>query len=328
MVSNFALLFAYLPLTYAVSAHFGGSILSVIVWIVWLDVYISSFNSIFTSALAGFERMEYEAAVYALQDFLIFSSSLTALYMGGGIKDVILLFVVCKGLAYILLSYILFSKFPKPDVKLDMHHAIDIYRNSLPFMGNAIFLLIIFRIDILMLGIIKDESQVGIYESGYTVIKNTDPLIMTFVAALYPSFSRMHKDRRGIFKYYNKSLLVLSAASLMLNAAIFVAAPQITSLVYGKGFRDSAAVVRILVIGGFLYSLTGLNTSFLNAARREKVNFYFVVAGSILNVWLNITLIPGIGYFGAAISTVATYLFLLVLQLSYIWLQQSKGELT
>ena len=82
-------------------------------------------------------------------------------------------------------------------------------------------------------------------------------------------------------------------------------APVIIWLIYGEKYMNVLPIFRVLSLNFLIYgSIRLLLGNVIAAMKKSEVNLAIAVASGILNILLNLTLIPRLGSVGAAIATV------------------------
>ena len=76
---------------------------------------------------------------------------------------------------------------------------------------------------------------------------------------------------------------------------------------YGPAYAGSAGVLKVLIWGGSLVPVAAIWSYWMLLENRTKTMFYFNVFGAILNVILNLLLIPHFGIMGSAYATLISY---------------------
>jgi O-antigen/teichoic acid export membrane protein len=319
MLFNLALLFTALPIVMLVSKSFSDSnTLHALLFLVWLDAFMVSFTTLFTSVFRAYEKMHYEAITYLIQDTATVILSVLLILKGFGVIHIVSMFVVGKIISFIYSSLIMFKRFPLPSFNIEIGLFKKLVCKSIPFVINGILLFVLYRTDILILGFMKGSSAVGIYAAGCAIITNLAVLSSTFLAALFPLLSRLHEqDKTKIYVTYKKAFKYMLAFNILVSSTIIILSKTIVNLLYGPLFSGTVSILPILSMGGFFMSMAALNTTLLNAVRKEFKNVAFIGCATILNIILNITLIPKWGYNGAAIATFTAYLALFTVQMAY-----------
>ena len=82
---------------------------------------------------------------------------------------------------------------------------------------------------------------------------------------------------------------------------------QLILLLYGDGYIEATTVLQIHVWACMFVFLGVVGSKWYIIENFQRINLYWTALGAIINVCLNLVLIPRYGPTGAAISTVASY---------------------
>ncbi|MBU1083340.1 flippase [Patescibacteria group bacterium] len=190
--------------------------------------------------------------------------------------------------------------------------------SALP-MGIVIILsTIYFRVDMVMLSMMKSNYDVGIYGAPYKILEVLLVVPSIFMSSVLPVMTRAFNHDKAIVKnIFRKSFDFLSIAALPLIFGTFVVATPLMVLMAGKEFVLSGPVLMVLslALGGFF--LNGVMVYTIIAADQQKRLIKPYIIATIFNITMNFVLIPRFSYFGAAAATVATELLILIIS-SYI----------
>ncbi|MBN1586567.1 MAG: polysaccharide biosynthesis C-terminal domain-containing protein, partial [Candidatus Omnitrophica bacterium] len=139
------------------------------------------------------------------------------------------------------------------------------------------------------------------------------------VGALFPTLSRRYQtDRKSFERAYVQSFRLMAVIGAPVCAGVTLFASQLVRLAFGEGFEASAWVLQLLAWAGLLVAFGNLNGSVLYAAGRQKVMAVVCGLGLILNIGLNIWLIPPYTYMGAAFATLVTELLVWLSLMGYL----------
>jgi O-antigen/teichoic acid export membrane protein len=178
---------------------------------------------------------------------------------------------------------------------------------SLPVGLFMILGIVHFRIDTVLLSILKPLADVGVYSVAYRFIEQVLYIPSFFVAAVFPIIASYHATGDAFLKTaIDKSFAFLVILGFPVTAALFVLAPDVVNLVAGPEFDEAVTPLRILVLSSIFFFTNALFSSLLviyNLERQLAVLAAVVVVG---NVALNLVLIPAYSYTGAAVATVIT----------------------
>lgn len=290
----------------------------------FLGIYaiLNTFAVFFQSIFRANEKMQYETVVRIIQSlsllalvtfFVLNKSSIFAIsYAYIGVALIGILFSLIFTLRY-------FSKF---FLKINLKICKKILLEAWPFTLSAIFATIYFKIDTIFLSIMRSDLEVGIYSAAYTLIILTYLLPEFLTISIFPWFSRLFlEDSKALIEHFKKLFKYLFFLGLIVTVLAIVVAPFIINIVYGEQYESSIIIFQVLAITILLkyvnYS-TGISLSSVNL-QKERVKGQFITV--IINVGINIILIPVIGIYGAVISTIISEV---VLGISYYYFLNKK----
>ena len=98
----------------------------------------------------------------------------------------------------------------------------------------------------------------------------------------------------------------------------------VLSIFFGQEFAIAYPALVLLVIGQFVNSISGSTSMFMNMTGHQNAYRNIIVISAIINIGLNLFLIPGIGIYGAAIAAMFSLSFLNIATLVYTKLKYGK----
>lgn len=199
---------------------------------------------------------------------------------------------------------VFYMKFKGPKLHFSLQTAKNLLLKSYHFFIAGLLIMIYTQIDKIMLGQMTDVTTVGIYSAAmtisslwifvpYALIASARPIIMT---------SKNHSEALYIKKYKQ---LFSSIIWISIGASIIISlcSSFIVLLIYGNQFIESINIL-VILIWSRIFSLIGSTRAiWLTVEDLGKFQVVFVGIGAILNVGLNLLLIPKYGAIGASIST-------------------------
>ena len=215
----------------------------------------------------------------------------------------------------------------RPYQRVSLRAAARRARRSLPFGISLVMVQIYVSLDVLLLGWIGTSKQVGEYAAAAKIPLALSGLAGMWVVILYPHASVLFKDdrealRRQVSKFTGLGIMV----ALPLIPIGFVAGDQIVEAVFGSAFAPAAASFAVLLCSTTVVIVNSNIGNLLLACNDEKAFMYAVTAGAVLNLGLNLLLIPPIGILGSALATLAAESLVLT---SMTWrFQRIVGRIT
>ena len=190
---------------------------------------------------------------------------------------------------------------------------LSILRGAMPY-ALAIFLMTIYtRTDVVMLErmLTDGDKQAGIYGSAYRLLDAVNVLGLLFAGLLMPMFSRQIKMGESVTVLLRFSFQILMVAALTCAGSVWFFRTDIMKLLYPEATPFSGDVLGVLMCSFVAVSGTYIYSTLIGASGAvERMNRTFIVA-FLLNIALNLVLIPWQKALGAAFSTFLTQLFVL-----------------
>jgi O-antigen/teichoic acid export membrane protein len=180
-------------------------------------------------------------------------------------------------------------------------------RSSLPFALTSLALTYNFNVDAVILGFFRGEAEVGWYNAAYRLIFNLLALLSGFLVALTPSLAREFvTDPARVRGWVRSSIQWMALFSLPVAVGLSVLAPRVVALLYGSDYVPAGQALAFLSwdVPPLLFVAFCGNVTAAVGLERPAVRVY--LAAALLNVVLNVLLIPPFGLLGAAGVTVLT----------------------
>ncbi len=181
---------------------------------------------------------------------------------------------------------------------------------SLPLVINNLTILVMLWTDTLLIGYFKTPTDVGIYNAAAPTAAMMYLFPQALLALFLPVLTGLYaqnnlKDFNTVYRIAVKWITLTNAA--LLSLFILLSVPLL-HLFFGASYISGAAVLIILSLGYFIYYIALISNNILLIYEKTTTILYASSAGSILNILLNILLIPHYGIAGAALATSLSYL--------------------
>jgi len=173
-------------------------------------------------------------------------------------------------------------------------------------LTNSLYLIMNWT-DILMLGYFENEAQTGIYNAAVKTAALGSVAISAINSIAAPKFAEIYlkEGKNGLGKLVRQSTMLSLLLSLPVFAMIFIF-PDFLLGFFGNEFNEAKTSLIILTIGHFINTFSGSTLYLLNMTGKEKAGRNILGFGALLNIILNILLIPVYGITGAAIATASS----------------------
>jgi O-antigen/teichoic acid export membrane protein len=224
-------------------------------------------------------------------------------------------FVYAQTISYFLAALIalliVLKKAGKINLHIDWHFFIVFLKQSYPFAILILLMSFYNRIDGVMLErmLIDGKEQAGIYAQSFRILDAATMVAYLFSGLLLPMFSKMIKEKQDVYPLVQLSykLIILPVIIFLIIAVVY--ASEIMELLYHHSDEYSSNVFRILIFGLFATSTTYIYGTLLTANGNLKELNKMAFLTMIINISLNLVLIPYFKALGSAISAVTAQLF-------------------
>ena len=180
-------------------------------------------------------------------------------------------------------------------------------------------------IDKTMLGSLATLDATGVYGAADRAINMTFSPVMALCTAAYARYFRAGSDGIASSLAFARRLVPITALySAGVGVAILLAAP-LAPIVLGSDYEQVVPALRWLAAVPLLRALYYLPADALTGAGRQGTRTLAQIAAAVLNIVLNLLLIPAHSWRGAAWSTLAALAFLDA-SLWLIALRATRGE--
>lgn len=275
-----------------------------VVYIIVLYIIFTSFSQTFYSIFQAFEKMEYQAVGEILNNILMFTGVLLVIYYKFDIISFAFIYLITS---FIILGYnitICTWKFVLPKMEINWKFWNSTLKEALPFGMTGVFTTIYVSIDSVMLMWMQGNDVVGLYNAAYKIIGLLAfiPAVINF--AIFPIMSRYHissnKNLKKIVWTYFKLMIIIGVPVLV---GISFLSTEIISLIYGKGYEGSVIALQVLIWTTLFVFANSAFVQLFQATNRQLTVTKIVGIGTLINVILNLLLIPRISLVGAGIAT-------------------------
>ncbi len=231
--------------------------------------------------------------------------------IGATFKMLILAFcaeLVVSGLAYLCLYS--FKNSPLRLAELDWQYGWRLLKQSLWLVLSGLAAVLYLKVDQIMLARMISNEAVGIYSVAVRLSEVWFFFPAAFAAAIFPVLLRSKAQSEARYlKQLQQSCDALLYSSLAVTLLVIFLAPFLIPFLFGDKYQDSAAVLAIHIWGGTFVFMRALVSKWLISESLLPYSLWSHGLGAIVNVGLNIFLIPKFGYFGAAWATLIAYFF-------------------
>ena len=194
----------------------------------------------------------------------------------------------------------------------------EVVKYGIPAMGINLLTWALSLSDLYILEFFRGSQEVGIYSVSYGISEKTMFLITSlFLLPSVPiAYSIWEKEgatasQRFVHKLTRYYLLIGMPAAIGLS----VLAKPIADVMFAPEYLLGYRIIPLVALGTLLVGFAHRFSLGLGYYKRSDLNMVCFLGAAVLNVGLNFAFIPKYGYVAAAVTTFASYAFLLLLEI-------------
>ena len=264
-----------------------------------LDTMARTMQSVFNA----FERGELVARAIVAQRIVAAALGVALLLAGFGVVEVAIAFSFGALVRLLLSLELLRRRLRWPALAAPEDVRREIRKHSLTFTAQDLFGLVLARADVLLLAALTTDAVVGQYGAAYRLFEAT-----TFIeVALVGAFSAMYAysgpaTDPSLAAIFQRSIKLCLALLVPIGVTLGLLADPLCRAFFGDGFADAAAPLRLLAPVVVLFGVMPLCASLVLSRSRPRRMVYTVAIAAVVNLGLNLVLIPPLDEIGAALA--------------------------
>lgn len=287
--------------------------LSLIIKIIAIALPFEVIRQIILDIFKAFQKIKYELYIKCITENLT-KIILTLIFIILGLN------IIGATTAYtlsIILSAILAFYFLETKISPIFKHKInnssfdkELLFYSLPLLFSDFIFSIILWTDTLMLGYFLPESEVGIYNAALPTAFLMNMIPYALYTLFIPMLTELYSQNKNtefkiVYKTVTKWVFLIN---LILLSMFYLFSRPILSILFGQNYIRGATSLIILGTGYFIGYFPISSQHFLLIIKKTKLVLFNTLFVAILNILLNLYLIPIYGFLGAAIATSSVFI--------------------
>ncbi len=285
-----------------------------VIYLMTLYISLNAFNSIFNSLFQAYEKMEYLALSSIINSVLMLAGAFVVVSYGSGVIGFALIYVSVSLICLLYGVGVLYFKFFKPGIEVDLKFWRPTISEALTFGLNGLFVSLYYWSAPVMLSYSKGSEAVGWYNAAFRLI-----LILLFLPTimsitLFPLMSQFYVVARDNMQFaYLKNFKYMAMLAIPMGVGTTLLADQIILMIFGGGFINSAAALRVLVWSAVFIFLSSASTVLLQSSNKQRTLVKITSLCAVINITINVLLIPQYSYLGSSAAAAITEFSALVL---------------
>ena len=194
--------------------------------------------------------------------------------------------------------------------KIDFHYGWNLLRQSMWLVLSGLAAVLYLKVDQIMLANMVSNEAVGIYSVAVKLSEVWFFFPAAFAASIFPVLlNARNTDQLRYQRDLQISCDALLGSALIVILTVTVLAPFLVPLLFGDQYIDSASVLTIHIWGSVFVFMRALASKWIISESLLPYSLWSHGLGAVINIALNLVMIPMFGIWGAAWATVISYFF-------------------
>ena len=186
--------------------------------------------------------------------------------------------------------------------------AVELFRDSWPLLCSDIVAIIYLRIDRIMIGEMAGNFELGIYSVAAMLAEAFYFIPVAISNSVFPSIVEARASSEELFvtrmqQFYN----LMALLGYLVALPVTILAGWLVPFLFGEVYAEAGPMLVGLAWAGIFFNLAVARSQYLTALNWTRLNFITDLLGCLMNVVLNIILIPRYGGMGAVVASVISY---------------------
>lgn len=286
------------------------------VWVLVVTVLFGNLFTIVKGSFFGLQRESIAEALTVTRRLLYVTSGLTLAYVGYGLVGVFagyaLSFVVVAVLGTVLLAR--HASYTLPTREVFAARGTEIARYGGYQLVGGLSATLLYKADVLLVQFFRGRTATALYQSAIVPAE----LIWFVPSAIQLAFLQRtaslwsESNVEGIDDDLKTGVKYAVLSLTLFGAGLFALAGPFLRVYFGPEYAEAAPTLRVLIVGTFFFGISRVIVPVLQATGWVRETELVTVVALLINLSLNVALIPHYGVVGAGVGTAASYVFLFV----------------
>ncbi|MFC1533107.1 flippase [Thermodesulfobacteriota bacterium] len=274
-------------------------------------IFFSTQYDLISAIFFAYEKMEFPSIINSIRSLLSLGFIIALIRLGKDVHAILsaqlFAIIICT-----LIQCYIFGKLivPLKNVRLQFKIPTEIIRESLHFFLVAALFILNTRMDILMISWFMEERSVGVYASAIEIINILMILPALISKVLFPVFSKNYKENKpAMVIIANTAIRFNIILGVPLSIGMLLLSSQLVNFIFGVKYLDAGIILMIFSVNLFLFFPLTILSWIYSATDNVSIIVKSSLISIIINITLNMMLIPIYGLPGAALATVTCSVF-------------------
>jgi len=185
--------------------------------------------------------------------------------------------------------------------------AVHLLHQGWPVVLSGMAIMVYMRLDTVMLKTMQGDFAVGLYAAATRVSEVWYFIPMAIVSSVSPAIMRVKDDPELFHSRLRNLFSLMTISALVIGSVVALASRAVIRVLYSHAYSGAAPVLAIHIWASVFVFLGVAQSPYDLSKNLLKFSLYRTVTGAVINVAMNLYLIPRYSAIGAAIATVVSY---------------------
>ena len=191
--------------------------------------------------------------------------------------------------------------------KSSKKRAVQLLQQSWPALFSGMAIMVYMRLDMVMLKLMQGDFAVGLYSAATKVSEVWYFVPMAIASSVSPSIMKAKDDPELLHSRLRKLFSLMTLLACVIGSIVALASHAIIRTLYSNDFSGAAPVLMVHIWASVFVFLGVAQSPWDITKNLLTLSLYRTIAGAVVNVLMNLYLIPKYSAMGAAIATVVSY---------------------
>jgi O-antigen/teichoic acid export membrane protein len=254
-------------------------------------------------------QAKFSASVYLIALIITSAIKVFLIFIGAGLLD----FAIVTSLEFMLTAAGFIVVYNRGDVsifkwKFRKDLAASLLKDSWPLILSGVVVAIYMKIDQVLIKNMMDSKSLGYYSAAVRLCEAWYFIPLAISNSLFPAIINAKASSEEVYLSRLQKLYdIVAWIAISIAVPVTFLSGFIVTMFFGKEYLPAAPVLTIYIWAGVSVFLGVASSQYLIAENMTKLSFYRTFIGMVVNVILNIILIPAWGITGSAFATLVSY---------------------
>jgi len=267
------------------------------------------------------EKMEIEATIHILTNIAIVVVGLFSLSIFGTSRALMVAYTIGSGIGLAVALAMLGKYFRGIWKSFQMNLVRPIIQNAWPFALLGLLGVVMINTDIIMLGLLRDASEVGLYSAAQKPIQVLYVIPAILASAFLPAITKLvNKEDKKLREIMEQAMTATLLIGLPIILGGIILGEKLMNFMFGSEYAAATLSFQILLITIAIVFPSVIIANAVFAYDKQKSFIGLLALGALGNIIFNLLLIPKYGITGSAVATIGAELS----ANTFIWLKMKR----